>query len=209
MRLFFITISLILLFSCTKDCDKTTYYSFSDNELSFLLLKDSAVGINPMRFDYYDRNTKYLLNSTDTILASLEALVYQPKYDAYKCPKYMIEGSLNISVKLNNLRNTISIHLIKNDSYCDEKLYKTIKVRTCNEDNYKCIQYRAKCFESECCDNDADYITDSITFNNRRFKAYIFSFERTYSEIKEVVFVQNIGFIKISDFDNNEMILIK
>jgi len=209
MRLFFITISLILLFSCTKDCDKATYYSFNDNELSFLLLKDSAVSINPMSFDYYNHNTKYLLNSIDTIIAGLETFVYQEKYDAYKCPKYMIEGDFSLNFGLNNFHNTISIHLIKNDSYCNDKLYKSIKIKSCEEDDYDCVQYRAKCFESECCDNDANYIIDSVTFNNQKYKAYIFSFEQDYCEIKEVVFIQNIGFVKISDFDNNEMILIK
>jgi len=210
MKVLLIILSITLLFSCTKNCEKATYYSFNDNELSFLLLKDSAVGIDPMRFDYYNYDTKYLLNSTDTISAGLQTYIYQHEYDAYKCLKYMIDGEFNINFTLNNYVNTISIHLLKNDSYCNEKLYKNINIESCNLDEYyDCIKSTPKCFESECCETDADYIIDSVSFNNKKYEAYFFTFEQGYSEIKEVVFVKNIGFIKIKDFNNNEMVLIK
>jgi len=210
MKVLLIILSIVLLLSCTKNCGKATYYSFNDNELSFLLLKDSAVGINPMRFYCYNENNKYLLNSTDTINSLLKSYVSQNKYDAYKCLKYMIDGNFSINFTLNNYINTISIHLLKNDSYCNEKLYKNINIESCNLDEYyDCIKSTPKCFESECCETDAVYTIDSVSFNNQKYEAYFFTFEQGYSEIKEVVFVKNIGFVKIKDFNGNEMVLIK
>jgi hypothetical protein len=208
-KLFIILLIIIPIISCKKE-KETIYYNFTDDELSFILLKDSAIGDRPVSYySYY--HIKYLLNNTDTIKVSLTKEISQSRYYPVDESKYMIQARFKINYLLQDYSNTIYFNLIKNDSYCNEILYKSISVKytdTASIAFNDCENTITKCFETECCNNSNNFVIDTVEYKGVNYQSYIFDFSDEETKIKQIIFIKNIGFVYISDKENNKMTLI-
>ncbi len=203
-KLLYILLIFTIFFSCKKD-KETIYYNFTNDDLSFILLKDSSIGQQPLSY-YIRYQRKYLLNDTDTINSNININLYQQKYDAAN--KYMIRGRLELNYILLGYYNTIYIDLIKNDSFYKDNLYKSISVNyidTTDNDFQNCENKITKCFDTEFCDNSKDYVIDTVEYKGVNYQSYIFNFSDENIQVKQITFIKNIGFVYIVDIYDNKL----
>jgi len=196
-KLIYIFFTILLITSCKQECSPTYYWEFTDDDLSFILLKKTDLNNNrPLVYSKTD-TVLYLLNNSDTIYAERYRSANNILINNYRSDclnSYYVSGTYKLEfIDTCFIRNSF-MKIERNDD-CS-KLHKYLQVDYINEDldDY--------CFEKDCdypCLNGFE-IRD-ISFNGENYDSYYFNVNSN-----KYYFIKGIGIVDIYDKNSNDFL---
>jgi len=196
-KILFVILVLIIAFSCKQECSPNYYKTFTDNDLSFVLINNNDINqTSPINYSKID-TIVYLLNSTDTIYAKRDISVENILVKNYKTDclnRYYIQGEFKLEFIDSCFIKNSFIKIVRDDN-CSE-LHRYIQVDYDDED------INNNCFNNTCdlyCIKDVEI--RKRTINGIEYDSFYFK-----TDSNSFYFIQNIGLIEFYDKDQDNLL---